>query len=147
MCVTGIVCAPAYIDLASAANEVLKMQGGARLSEKNTRVLFLLEQQIKRVAGLDPQLDLNISSIRDMGDKDLLRVLLLAVLGNFTTAQGSEWDKPCSVVIHPKTGNVMIHDTTGPSTVALKVLLVLLCAIQVRQWVYDEKNAKKDKIT
>lgn len=142
VCVTAL--SPLLIPM---ANEVYILQGGAKLSETNTKVAFSLEQQVKRVAAMDPALDFNVSYIRDLPDKDLVRILLLAVLGNFTTAQGGDWAKPCSLSIDKNTGNVQIHDTTGQDTAALKVLLVLLCLIQIRQWVLDEKNAKKEKAT
>jgi hypothetical protein len=133
--------------LVSVANEVYLLQGGAKISESNTKVAFSLEQQVKRIAAMDPSLDFNVSNVRELPDKDLMRMLLLAVLGNFTTAQGGDWGKPCSLAIDKHTGSVTIHDTIGQDTAALKVLLVLLCLIQIRQWVLDEKNAKKAKAT
>ena len=133
--------------LISVANEVYMVQGGAKLSESNTKVAFSLEQQVKRIAAMDPSLDFNVTMIRELPDKDIMRILLLAVLGNFTTAQGGSWAKPCSLSIDKNTGNVQIHDTAGQDTAALKVLLVLLCLIQIRQWVLDEKNSKKEKAT
>jgi hypothetical protein len=143
----GLTLALPPAPLISVANEVYLVQGGAKLSESNTRVAFALEQQVKRVAAMDPALDFNVTVIRELPDRDLLRILLLAVLGNFTTAQGGTWGKPCSLSIDQQTGSVQIHDTAGEDTAALKVLLVLLCLIQIRQWVLEDRNAKKEKAT
>jgi hypothetical protein len=145
--VTGAIAGTQAQSLISVANEVYMLQGGAKISESNTRVAFSLEQQVKRIAAMDPSLDFNVTNVRELPDKDLMRILLLAVLGNFTTAQGGDWAKPCSLAIDKNTGSVTIHDTIGQDTAALKVLLVLLCLIQIRQWVLDEKNAKKEKAT
>lgn len=56
---------------------------------------------MKRVVGADPELDLNVSGIRDLPDAQLLRLALQAVLGNLTAGTGPSWQQPCSIVRAP----------------------------------------------
>jgi len=124
----------------SVANTVLKMRGGASLSGVDVLAVSQLEQQVKRVIQADPAQDLAMSSVRAMTDQDLLRVLLLAVIGNFTSAQGNSWNQPCTLVVDPKTGQVEIQEQPVLAGIALKVIVVILIAVQIRQWVWDSST-------
>ena len=76
----GARAAPEYF--ASVANQALRLQGGPLLGgDMHAEAVLGLEQQVKRVMGADPSLDLNVSALRDRPDPELLRILLLAVLG------------------------------------------------------------------
>ena len=66
-----------------------------------------------------------------------LLLFFLAVLGNFTSAAGADWNRPCSLVVDPMTGLVQPQDPPQMETLALKVVLVLLVAVQLRQWVAE----------
>lgn len=127
---------------ASVANKVLQLKGKVQFSDLNVAAIGALEQQVKRIMGSDPSMDMNVTELRDKPDSDLLAILLLAVLGNFTTAAGSAWHQPCSLVIDPLTGGVEAITPPVVSTLALKVVVVLLIAVQFRQWIREE-HAKK----
>ena len=127
---------PAYFS--TVANQVLRMQGGSRLGgDLNVHAIYQLEQQVKRIMGSDASQGLNVSALRDAPETELLRVLFLAVLGNFTSAAGADWNRPCSLVVDPMTGLVQPQDPPQMETLALKVVLVLLVAVQLRQWVAE----------
>ena len=127
---------------ASVANKVLQMKGKVQFSDLNVAAISTLEQQVKRIMGSDPSTDMNVTKLREKSDADLLAILLMAVLGNFTTAAGASWHQPCSLVIDPLTGRVEAVTPPVVSAIALKVVVVLLIAVQFRQWVRDE-HAKK----
>jgi hypothetical protein len=101
------------------------LSSGARLG---------LEQQLKRVAGADPALGLNLTWVRGLGDGELVRLLLLAAVGNFTTGAGGGWQRPCTISAVPGTGELVADVANESSDVALRVLLVILCAALFRQW-------------
>lgn len=128
---------PAYF--AAVANQVLRLQGGPRLTEGELKVQAVveLEKQVKRVMGVDPGADLNVSALRSQTDPELLRILLLAMLGNFTSAAGASWNRPCDLVVDPESGRVALQNPPPLESLALKVVLVLLVAVQVRQWVRE----------
>lgn len=130
---------PAYFS--TVANKVLRLQGGARLAEGGdplqVQAVVELEKQVKRVMGADPAAELNVSALRERPDTELLRILLLAMLGNFTSAAGVEWNRPCSLVVDPESGRVALQNQPPLASLALKVVLVLLVAVQVKQWVSD----------
>lgn len=136
--------APAYF--ASVANQALRLQGGASFGgDMSVRAVFELEQQVKRVMGADPASELNVSSLRDRPDTELLRVLFLAVLGNFTSAASSEWHQPCSLVVSPETGLVALHEPPPLASLAQKAVVILLIAVQVRQWVMETRRAQPEQ--
>ena len=136
---------PAYFS--TVANQVLRLQGGARFVEGSgsgirVQALVELEKQVKRVMGADPASELNVSALRDRPDTDLLRILLLAMLGNYTSAASmADWNRPCSLVIDPESGRVALETPQPLPSLALKVVLVLLVAVQIKQWVNDTARA------
>ena len=137
-----LVATPAYF--ASVANQALRLKGGASFGgDLSVRAALELEQQVKRVMGADPALDLNVSALRDRPDTELLRILFLAVLGNFTSAAGAGWHQPCSLVVSPETGLVALHEPPPLASLAQKAVVVLLIAVQVRQWVLEARAARQ----
>ncbi len=131
--------APDYF--ASVANKALRIQGNAQLSQDtNSEVILALEQQVKRVMGADPTLPLNVSSIRDREDPELLRILFLAVIGNFTSAASAEWSQPCALVINAETGGVELKEFAQTESLALKVVVVLLVVVQLHRKIVDTKK-------
>jgi hypothetical protein len=110
------------------------VQGKARIgSDTQTLAVRELEQQVKRVMAADPSLPLNVSSLRDRPDPELLRILLLAVLGNYTSAISQEWGQPCRLVVDPLSGSIQLEDEPPTESIALKVVVVLLVAVQIHQ--------------
>ncbi len=141
LCVLHARAAPAYF--ASVANQALRLKGGASFGpDLSVQAVGALEQQVKRVLGDDPSLPLNVSSLRARSDPELLRVLLLAVLGNFTSAAGDAWQRPCGLVVDPRTGLVALEDSPALASLAQKVVLMLLVAVQFKQWV-EEVRARR----
>ena len=135
----GVLATPAYFS--TVANQALRLQGGARLGgDLNVRAVLELEQQVKRVMGGDPAGELNVSALRDRPDPELLRILFLAVLGNFTSAAGAGWAQPCRLAVNPETGQVVLEEPPPLASLALKVVLVILIAVQVRQWITDTRT-------
>jgi hypothetical protein len=146
------VATPPYFS--TVANQVLRMKGGSRLgdsgpSDLNLRAVKALEQQVKRVLAGDPSTPLNISTLRDRPDTELLRILFLAMLGNYTSAAAAEWNRPCSLEIDPETGRITPSDSAPLASLALKVILVLLVAVQLKRWVQETRlfaqTQSKDK--
>lgn len=124
--------APDYFP--SVANQVLRVQGKAKIGEDTqTLAVRALEQQVKRIMAADPSLPLNVSSLRDRPDPELLRILLLAVLGNYTSAVSPDWEQPCRLVINPLSGKIQPEDKPPTESIALKVVVVLLVAVQLHQ--------------
>ena len=124
--------APDYFP--SVADQVFRVQGRAKIgSDTQTLAVRELEQQVKRVMAADPALPLNVSSLRDRPDPELLRILLLAVLGNYTSAISQDWGQPCRLVVDPLSGSIQLEDEPPTESIALKVVVVLLVAVQIHQ--------------
>jgi hypothetical protein len=106
------------------------------------KAALALEQQLKRVIGADEALDFNISQVREVPDQDLYRLLTLAVVGNFTSAKGSRWQQTFSVAVVQETGLFVINNGSTASDAALRVLLIVMCAVMFKRWVEDEARAQ-----
>ena len=117
------------------------LQTGAAFGDGALLALTGIQQQMKRVMGSDPQLDLNVGSLRNQTDAELTRILFLAVLGNFTNARSSQWNQPCSLVIEDDTGAIVIRQTSNTTNSALQVLVILLCVVLLRQWFMETRQA------
>jgi hypothetical protein len=144
LCVTFISshATPSYFG--TVANQALRLKGGAVFGpDLNLRAISELEQQVKRVMGADPASALNISALRERPDPELLRILFLAVLGNFTSAV-SGGQPPCRLVIDTHTGLVSLEDSPALASLALQVVLMLLVAVQFKQWV-EEVRSQRNK--
>ena len=131
--------APEYF--ASVANQALRLRGGALLGgDLHVRAVAELEQQVKRVMGADPGLELNVTALRDRPDTELLRILFLAVLGNYTSAASQDWNRPCSLVVDPQTGLVAQHEPSTTASLSLKVVVVLLVAVQLQRKLAESRR-------
>jgi len=129
---------------ATVANQALRLKGDARFgTDMSVQAVVELERQVKRVLGSDPARDLNVSATRSLPEPELLRILLLAVLGNYTSAAGSGWQRPCSLVVDPRTGLVGHEEPPALASLTQKVVMMLLVAVQFKRWVDDARGARR----
>lgn len=92
--------------------------------------------------GVDPSLPLNVSVARELPEPELLRLLLLAVVGNFTTGAADDWQQPCALSMDPRTGLWSARAPEALASLAQKVVLILLVAAQFKLWVEEARAAK-----
>lgn len=141
--VQGAQATPEYF--VSVANQALRLRGGVLLGgDTHVQAVRELEQQAKRVMGADPGQDLNVTSLRDRPDSELLRILLLAVLGNYTSAAAPEWNQPCRLEVDPQTGLVTAQDAAPGVSISLKVAVVLLVAVQLKIKMAESQQQQKN---
>lgn len=128
----GSAATPPYF--ATVANSVLRMRGGATLGPLDTAPIMRLEQQVKRVLGADPSQPLNVSDALALREDALLKILLLAVLGNFTSSAAASWQQPCSILVDPEDGRFVREDGDGQERSALIVVVLLLMLVEFGRW-------------
>jgi len=129
---------PAYF--ASVANEALRIKGGAALGPLDTEPITRLEQQVKRVMGADPSLPLNVSEVAGLPEPELLRILFLAVIGNFTSSAAAAWQQPCSLLVDPADGSFVLDDGARRDAQAIKAVVVLLLIVQFGVWAREAQR-------
>jgi len=135
LCLAALSCAsatPPYF--ASVANGALRIKGDAVLGPLDTVPIDRLEQQVKRVMGADPSLPLNMSQVAGLPEQALLRILLLAVIGNFTSSAAAAWQQPCSLVVDPSDGSFVLDGGPGRDAQAIKAVVILLLIVQFAVW-------------
>lgn len=143
LCLPPAVCTPPYF--AAVVNSALPLKGGASLGPTDVMAVMLLEQQVKRIMGANPAQDLNVSQVRELDDPTLLRLLLLAVLGNFTTSAAASWGSPCALVLDPSDGRIEVRSPPSTELLALQVVVVLLMVVQFGGWILAHRSACEAK--
>lgn len=132
---------------AQVLSDAVGFHGGATADPDGSYVLgsraaLALEQQLKRVLGADEAKDLNLTQVRALPDAALYRLLTLAAVGNFTSARASGWQQPASVSVVPETGLFVLSSPGSSSDEALRVLLLIMCAVMFKRWMEDEARAQ-----
>ena len=135
--------APDYF--VSVANKALRMTGGVVFRDMTVPAVSRLEQHVKRIMGANPGDDLNVSSVCSMPEPEILRILFLAVLGNFTTSTAHSWHQPFRLEVSPTSGAIVMRSETGDSCTVLSIVVILLICVQVRQYWLEEKAKLKEK--
>jgi hypothetical protein len=76
-----------------------------------------------------------LAAARSLPDEDLLRVLFLAVVGNFTTDQSpSALPQKCALVVDPGSGSFVLKDASMTQSIILEVLLIVSIVCLLRAW-------------
>jgi len=76
-----------------------------------------------------------VAQARTLPDDRLLKILMLAVAGNFTVDQGaSALPQKCGIVVDPGTGALVLKDRSEAQSVILEVLLIISILCLLRAW-------------
>jgi hypothetical protein len=90
----------------------------------------MLCKGVSRGAGTDL-----LSAARALPDEELLQVLFLAVVGNFTTDQSpSVLPQRCALLVSPVSGGFVLKDVGMTQSVILEALLLVSIACLLRAW-------------
>ena len=152
VCLMLLCAPPASAELppyyAQVLSDAVGFLGGATADPDGSYVLgsraaLALEQQLKRVIGADEAKGLNLTQVRALPDAALYRLLTLAAVGNFTSARASSWQQPVSVSVVPETGLFVLSTPGSSSDQALRVLLLIMCAVMFKRWMEDEARAQE----
>ena len=119
--------------LLHASQKVFITNDQSYLAQLNTVTSTNLLNQLKRVTGVDPATDFNITVVRELPDTLLTQLLLLAILGNFTSgASQSSFQQPCRVVLDPSNGLFQLQDDRSTTDQILSVFVIILCVVQLK---------------
>lgn len=118
-------------------SQTLKVRGGARLSP-DARAFFVIEQILKRVAGQEAELDFNVTKVRELPESEILRVLTLAAVGNFTSSKADDFQRQVSVVVDPDGKGFDVEWQAGDSALAVEVMLIILCLVHFKKWAQEQ---------
>lgn len=114
--------------------DVFTMRDGSKLSEGESRAVDAMQGSVQRLLAVGTGTDL-LSAARALPDEELLRVLFLAVVGNFTTDQSpSALPQRCALVVDPVSGGFVLKDVGTTQSVILEVLLIVSIVCLLRAW-------------
>jgi len=128
-------------DMPAIIGRAIRLRHGGALVKMSDIASLNVEQGLKKVVGMDPKLDFNMTMVRGLPDAELYRLLVLAAVGNFTSSASDPWQQDCRVVWDAETGYFLSQRQNEENTMALKVLVVILCALQAKRYI-AEKWAK-----
>ena len=114
--------------------DVFRMRDGSQLKGANGRALDAMQSSVQRLLAIGASGDI-LGAARGLPDEDLLRVLFLAVVGNFTTDQSpSALPQRCALVVDAGSGDFVLKDTSTTQSVILEVLLIVSIVCLLRAW-------------
>jgi hypothetical protein len=115
-------------------SSVFTMRDGSRLSFSESRAVDAMQGSVQRLLSVGKDTDL-LGAARELKDEDLLRILFLAVVGNFTVDQSpSALPQRCALVIDPASGGFVLKDTGATQSVILEVLLLVSIVCLLKAW-------------
>lgn len=119
--------------LLDSCRKVFATHDGSYLLVLNTDMTLHLNNQLKKVVGIEPVNDWNITLVRELSDNQLTELMLLALIGNYTTGASQSWQQPCKTVINAKTGLFQIFDDRSIADEILSVIVILFCIMKFKQ--------------
>ena len=122
-----------YDMLLQASQQVFSTHDGSSLNSLSDVSVLELHNLLKKMVGVMPQEDLNLTRVRELPDSRLTEILLLSVVGNFTTAKSQSWQQPCKIVMNAKHGHLQLSDDRSLTDEILSVLIIILCIVQFKQ--------------
>ncbi len=118
----------------SVYDDVFRIREGSRLSSGWSRAVDAMQGGVQRLLAVGPAVDV-LEVARSLPDEDLLRILFLAVVGNFTTDQSpSALPQKCALVVDPGSGAFLLKDISGTQSVILEVLLIVSVVCLLKAW-------------
>lgn len=113
---------------------VFRLNDGSHLANTDTAAVTSMINNVQRLLDCRPGDDI-LEHARNASDSDILRLLFLAVAGNFTVDQSpSALPQRCALVIDPGTGSLMFRDSGTTRSVILEVLLIVSIVCLLRAW-------------
>ena len=114
--------------------QVFRLNDGSHLANTDTAAVTSMVNNVQRLLDCRPGDDI-LEHARNASDSDILRLLFLAVAGNFTVDQSpSALPQRCALVIDPGTGSLMFRDSGTTRSVILEVLLIVSIVCLLRAW-------------
>ena len=116
--------------------DIFTLKDGSSLAETDTRALDTIKTGIQRLLGLPPGVGV-LGAARTLPNEELVRILFLAVAGNFTVADrlgSGSLQQKCALVVDPGTGELMLRDGGQAQSVILEVLLIVSILCLMRSW-------------
>ena len=117
----------------SVYTSTFRLRDGSTLSSVDSTALSTMVSNVRRVLASNGS-DI-LDTARTLPDDGLLKLLMLAVAGNFTVDQGpSALPQTCSIVVDPSTGALVLRDNRATQSVILEVLLIISILCLLRAW-------------
>ena len=140
--VVQIIAADQNALILAGSQSVFATTDGSYLLSLNTVTYTQMDMQIKKLLGIDSLSQWNTSVIRGLPDQQLVNILLLALVGNFTTGKTSSWEQPCTVQLNPDTGLFVAKDIRSTVDQILSVLVIILCMVHLKQIIDNLQTGK-----
>ena len=126
-----------------AYTSTFRLRDGSSLLSVNSAALDAMRGSVQRLLAVGKDVDW-LTHTRSLPDDRLVRILLLAVAGNFTVDQSpSAIPQRCGIVVDPGSGALVLRDNAAAQSVILEVLLIVSIVCLVRAWGGANKETSK----
>jgi hypothetical protein len=115
-------------------SDIFILKDGSTLANTDTRALDTMRASVQRLLAVGSHDNL-LAVARGLSDHALLRVLFLAVAGEFTVAQPpTALQQRCALVVDASSGELVLRDSQITQSVILEVLLIVSIVCLMRAW-------------
>ena len=116
--------------------EVFKLKDGSQLTETNPISVILVTNSIARLLNTASTPSSVLNATRASSDRELLKILYLAVAGNFVVERKEQdvLSRRCTIVVDPGTTALVVEDTSSTQYVILEVLIIVSIICLLRAW-------------
>lgn len=113
---------------------VFSLRDGSLLDSTDTRAFDTIRASVRRLLDTGRETDV-LAVARGASDETLLRVLFLAVAGEFTVSRSpSALPQRCALVVDASSGALVLKDSAVTQSVILEVLLIVSIVCLLRAW-------------
>jgi hypothetical protein len=115
--------------------DTFRLQDGSRLTEFSNVALNVMINNVKRLLSQPFNEDI-INATRQLNDEAILKILYLAVAGNFVTSnvEKSALPQRCTLYVNPGTGALVLSDNTSTQNIVLECLVIISILCLLRAW-------------
>ena len=118
----------------SVYTETFRLRDGSVLTAIESTCVRAMLGSLGKLVGSENRSSV-LAQARSLPDDRLLKILMLAVAGNFTVDQGaSALPQKCGIVVDPGTGALVLKDKSEAQSVILEVLLIISILCLLRAW-------------
>jgi hypothetical protein len=117
------------------------MSDGSELTDVKHNAVNGMIQNARRLLEI-PNNESITSSVRNSSDDKILKIIFLAVAGNFVVYQGHSGtiSQTCSLVINPGSGALVLRDNFNTQSVIMEVLVIVSIICLLRSWKEDKDS-------
>ena len=120
---------------AKVYSSTFKFTDGSELTQTSTVAVNAMIYNAKKLLAISSDKSI-VNTTRELKDNDALKLVFLAVAGNFVVDHSESASLPqrCTLVVDPGSGGLILKDSSSTKSVILEVLVIVSIVCLLRAW-------------